>query len=134
MTYDMLIRKKTLKVQERLGMRIGVMYGTKKIPVVKNMNEVMTVLRELYKIGVKAFVLPKELFSGISSISDLYKIYYGDLLRIKEEASKYNIELALHHDKLTDQPDETLKLFCNCLLYTSPSPRDLSTSRMPSSA
>ena len=25
-------------------------------------------------------------------------------------------------------------LSCNCLLYTSPSPRDLSTSRMPSSA
>ena len=25
-------------------------------------------------------------------------------------------------------------LFSNCLLYTSPSPRDLSTSRMPSSA
>ena len=25
-------------------------------------------------------------------------------------------------------------LFCICLLYTSPSPRDLSTSRMPSSA
>ena len=24
--------------------------------------------------------------------------------------------------------------FCSCLLYTSPSPRDLSTSRMPSSA
>ena len=29
----------------------------------------------------------------------------------------------------------TLKIpFINCLLYTSPSPRDLSTSRMPSSA
>ena len=26
------------------------------------------------------------------------------------------------------------KKFNNCLLYTSPSPRDLSTSRMPSSA
>ena len=26
------------------------------------------------------------------------------------------------------------RLFYNCLLYTSPSPRDLSTSRMPSSA
>ena len=25
-------------------------------------------------------------------------------------------------------------LVCSCLLYTSPSPRDLSTSRMPSSA
>ena len=27
-----------------------------------------------------------------------------------------------------------LKKKCSCLLYTSPSPRDLSTSRMPSSA
>ena len=27
-----------------------------------------------------------------------------------------------------------IELFMNCLLYTSPSPRDLSTSRMPSSA
>ena len=27
-----------------------------------------------------------------------------------------------------------LPLYCSCLLYTSPSPRDLSTSRMPSSA
>ena len=26
------------------------------------------------------------------------------------------------------------KLFCNCLLYTSPSPRDKRQSRMPSSA
>ena len=29
---------------------------------------------------------------------------------------------------------EELQWFMNCLLYTSPSPRDLSTSRMPSSA
>ena len=28
----------------------------------------------------------------------------------------------------------TLEWYCICLLYTSPSPRDLSTSRMPSSA
>ena len=30
--------------------------------------------------------------------------------------------------------DGQSKLFNTCLLYTSPSPRDLSTSRMPSSA
>ena len=30
--------------------------------------------------------------------------------------------------------DELFELYGNCLLYTSPSPRDLSTSRMPSSA
>ena len=29
---------------------------------------------------------------------------------------------------------ESIKVTCTCLLYTSPSPRDLSTSRMPSSA
>ena len=29
---------------------------------------------------------------------------------------------------------QTMTISCNCLLYTSPSPRDLSTSRMPSSA
>ena len=29
---------------------------------------------------------------------------------------------------------EKVNLVCPCLLYTSPSPRDLSTSRMPSSA
>ena len=30
--------------------------------------------------------------------------------------------------------ENTVDLFQHCLLYTSPSPRDLSTSRMPSSA
>ena len=38
--------------------------------------------------------------------------------------------LALGHDKV----HSALKLGRTCLLYTSPSPRDLSTSRMPSSA
>ena len=32
------------------------------------------------------------------------------------------------------QTDEKTKIYEDCLLYTSPSPRDLSTSRMPSSA
>eukprot|EP00826_Nyctotherus_ovalis_P057565 TRINITY_DN7879_c0_g1_i9.p1 TRINITY_DN7879_c0_g1~~TRINITY_DN7879_c0_g1_i9.p1 ORF type:complete len:103 (-),score=25.16 TRINITY_DN7879_c0_g1_i9:13-321(-) len=35
------------------------------------------------------------------------------------------------NDKITF---ELTTFFCTCLLYTSPSPRDLSTSRMPSSA
>ena len=33
-----------------------------------------------------------------------------------------------------NDPYKKAGLFDNCLLYTSPSPRDLSTSRMPSSA
>ena len=35
---------------------------------------------------------------------------------------------------LTNSKDELSELVESCLLYTSPSPRDLSTSRMPSSA
>ena len=37
-------------------------------------------------------------------------------------------------ETLQESLDEDMRLFKDCLLYTSPSPRDLSTSRMPSSA
>ena len=36
-------------------------------------------------------------------------------------------------EKISREPEQ-VKAFRDCLLYTSPSPRDLSTSRMPSSA
>ena len=36
--------------------------------------------------------------------------------------------------KLLDRKGRSFELTAACLLYTSPSPRDLSTSRMPSSA
>ena len=35
---------------------------------------------------------------------------------------------------LVGGPDIPIEIYNGCLLYTSPSPRDLSTSRMPSSA
>ena len=49
---------------------------------------------------------------------------------------KFQLKLPIHHDtflidgKIGNWNGE----FTDCLLYTSPSPRDLSTSRMPSSA
>jgi deoxyribonuclease-4 len=107
----MLIRKKSLKIQERLGMNIGVTYGVSTIPVAKSIDQTMVVLRELYKIGFKALVLPRELFSGIKGMTELYKDYYGDLLRLKNIAKKFNIELSLHISNLTDVPDEQLRLF-----------------------
>ena len=111
--YEMLIRKKALKIQERLGMRIGIAYGTSKIPLVRTPNDVLTSLRELYKIGLKAFVLPPELFAGIKTTSDLYKTHYGSLLKIKDIANKSNIELSIHCSKFPDDPvalDEKLKM------------------------
>ena len=41
MTMDMIIRKKALKIQERLGMNIGVAYGIHRIPTVKTTAAVM---------------------------------------------------------------------------------------------
>lgn len=108
---DMLIRKKALKIQERLGMRIGLMYGTKNVPVVKNLSQTLRVLEDLYRIGLKAFVLPKELFSHIKTTSDLYKEHYGELLRIKDLAKKYNIELAIHHPTLPNEFEEEIKTY-----------------------
>jgi len=108
---DILIRKRILKIQERLGMRIGITYGVKAMPVVKNLSQALEALRELYKIGLKAFVLPPELFSGIESHSDLYKSKYGDLLKIKDEAKRYNIELSLRLPQISGEPDEMIRIY-----------------------
>ena len=59
------------------------------------------------------------------------------LTELAEKAAAWGydgLELACWGDHLdvlraAEDPD-----YCVCLLYTSPSPRDLSTSRMPSSA
>lgn len=111
----MLIRKKSLKIQERLGMRIGVAYGSARTPIIKNPVEALSVLEDIYKVGFKALLLPKELFKDIKNMSDLYKEHYTNLLKIKTIASKYNIELAIHNSSLPEEPqlDEELKIFCN---------------------
>ena len=59
----------------------------------------------------------------IKEISGNAQIIDGDTIKINSKKIRlYGI----------DAPE--FKQMCNCLLYTSPSPRDLSTSRMPSSA
>ena len=58
--------------------------------------------------------------------------------KISEPERKPNIADLLHEKKIDfiiNVPStSTLEKYVGCLLYTSPSPRDLSTSRMPSSA
>eukprot|EP00831_Metopus_contortus_P029030 TRINITY_DN23965_c0_g1_i1.p1 TRINITY_DN23965_c0_g1~~TRINITY_DN23965_c0_g1_i1.p1 ORF type:complete len:176 (-),score=68.02 TRINITY_DN23965_c0_g1_i1:138-632(-) len=58
-------------------------------------------------------------------------------LREKAEARNEAIQRAIEESqKITDERKKNIlaKQHIACLLYTSPSPRDLSTSRMPSSA
>ena len=51
--------------------------------------------------------------------------------RIRAAVSRYNHDCESEDVKMWQIMEG---LYSNCLLYTSPSPRDLSTSRMPSSA
>ena len=63
-------------------------------------------------------------------------------LEDKQEWNQWNSYFGKRHEfnrpfllSLIDfYPEKNVWLFGGCLLYTSPSPRDLSTSRMPSSA
>ena len=112
---EMLIRKKSLKIQERLGMKIGVAYGSHKIPIVRNASDTLNVLEDLYRVGFRAFMLPRELFDNINNPSDLYKEHYTNLLKIKTIASKYNIELSIHNNKLPEEPNlnKAFKIYCN---------------------
>ena len=82
----------------------------------------------------------------MDSAKDWVKNNYPDLLDTEKTEVSYQlaaIELLL--DNLRDdlkvhaledyiQKDARQRKMKGCLLYTSPSPRDLSTSRMPSSA
>ena len=58
-----------------------------------------------------------ETYRIIKEVDGKWTLYASDAQNLSKDDS------ATKHDEA-----------CNCLLYTSPSPRDLSTSRMPSSA
>ena len=53
---------------------------------------------------------------------------------LEEEDDTGEWVIWLHDDDQRASAEEMVAVFRACLLYTSPSPRDLSTSRMPSSA
>ena len=61
-------------------------------------------------------------------IEKIFTGYRETVTDAKTVLDKYSIGVA--HNKVI----HLISLYEGCLLYTSPSPRDLSTSRMPSSA
>ncbi|MCK4714255.1 MAG: hypothetical protein KAT35_01675, partial [Candidatus Aenigmarchaeota archaeon] len=89
-----------------------------------------------YKVGFRALVLPPDLLKGIRNTTDLYKDFYGDLLRIKNIAKKFGIELSLRQTSFGDMPDNSLRIFStvasvmDCRVFTIP---PTFYSRMPQS-
>ena len=106
---------------------------------------------------VKHIDIKKDL--NFKAIETAHRKWVSEIIDLSDFPHCYfvnGLEDAIHHWKLTetrpwqklegeyDYPDtigESATVCCdvpeqymNCLLYTSPSPRDLSTSRMPSSA
>ena len=71
------------------------------------------------------FVAPK-------GIPDYYPPASADFRRVRDTFTDAARRAGYGHIELPIFEDTGL--FASCLLYTSPSPRDLSTSRMPSSA
>ena len=77
------------------------------------------------------------MFGGLIEIAtpSLVARYNRALLALSGRQTKlesFHIDISGFAPEIGDELDDDLYL--NCLLYTSPSPRDLSTSRMPSSA
>ena len=58
----------------------------------------------------------------------------SQLIKSAHDAGINHLETAAAYGNAEKLIGESLKELETCLLYTSPSPRDLSTSRMPSSA
>ena len=69
-----------------------------------------------------------ELTSEVEKEKDQFLRLFAEFENYKKRTSKERLELY----KTASQ--EVVTALLACLLYTSPSPRDLSTSRMPSSA
>ena len=72
-------------------------------------------------------------------IEGVYKTEFDLIKRYREMAlhpeTDSAIEDIVNEAIVSDSNDSSIEIdLDNCLLYTSPSPRDLSTSRMPSSA
>ena len=85
-----------------------------------------------FKDPLWVFLLFGGLLFGIAATQDdprIIRVTEGDVQRIVEQWQQQ-----MRRDPTAAERASLINQFIRCLLYTSPSPRDLSTSRMPSSA
>ena len=114
---------------------------------ISNTSKYYTALADLaVELSAKSTGLKRSLpYPIVDALSDLVRsmnCYYSNLIE-GHDTHPVDIERALNEDYSADPKKRDLQLEARahihvqkwiCLLYTSPSPRDLSTSRMPSSA
>ena len=84
-------------------------------------------------IGMKSFHARKLAF-GLQLSGSAYKEAVNLFLNLFKCFIRTDASLAEINPLVLTNDNKIIALDCNCLLYTSPSPRDISGSRMPSSA
>ena len=109
-------------------------------------SEVLTPADPFYHISKNDFTIP--FVCGCTNLGEaVRRVAEGAaMIRTKGEAGTGNVVSAVQHARLLKEEinhakntdsngiENMIDVIMSCLLYTSPSPRDLSTSRMPSSA
>ena len=82
------------------------------------------------KIGAVSYLNTKPLVAGLETDASDYQLIFDLPSRLADKLSQSELDVALIPViEAAANPDYTI-----CLLYTSPSPRDATLSRMPSSA
>ena len=95
-------------------------------------NSNIAVLQTLAKLGAGFDIVSGgELERGLLAGGDAGKVVFSGVAKTADEMRRA-LEVGIHCFNVESEAE--LELLNICLLYTSPSPRDLSTSRMPSSA
>ena len=108
-------------------MKLG--YSTWGMPTVP-IDTAISHLANLGYDGVELTIIPR-------FTTELSTLDAAERKRIASLLQQYNLALpaiAAHSSLLEMDPDTHAKNMWRCLLYTSPSPRDRTRSRMPSSA
>ena len=88
-------------------------------------------ITELLNLGKRMITHPVDLLEGVQEVLEILNKKYrlivltkGDLLDQERKIERSGLSKYFHH----------IEVLSDCLLYTSPSPRDKRQSRMPSSA
>ena len=98
--------------------------------------KILTAYPEMFPGSLEHSLIGKALKENIFKIStiDLHQFGIDERMSIDDEPFGGGPGMVLRPDVVEKALNSIPKTHNICLLYTSPSPRDLSTSRMPSSA
>ena len=147
-----------LKIANKIGLPLMVrpsyVLGGRAMEIVYEKNQLKKFVQEAFKAAEKNPILIDKFIDhamevDVDALSDGKEVFVAGIMQHIEEAGIHSGDSACSLPPVSIKPflikeieNQTKKLalalkvkgFMNCLLYTSPSPRDRTRSRMPSSA